>query len=237
MESKKREKEIRVLMGIPRAGFSQVEAVDNQIDMALFLGKYCGLNPGFKIYSATIGRIFVAKARDEFAKYAIKTDCDYLFMVDDDMICPTNLLLTLMSHDKDIVAPLAFQRREPYYPVIYKQREGYDPARKERYHANEIVKAYPKDKLVECDAVGFGAVLIKRWVLDKMKPPLFMSTSPSGEDILFCYRARQELGARVFVDTRTKIQHLGVPTIVDESVYESHNNMEKVREYTCDPQL
>ena len=229
MESQKGKEEIRILVGIPRAGFTQVEAVDNQVDMASFLGRLEATSH-FKFYWATIGRLFVAKAREEFAEYTIKMDCHYLFMVDDDMICPPNLFLELYKHNVDIVAPLAFQRREPYYPVCYVQREGWDPARKERYFANEIIKNYPKNKLFECDAVGFGAVLIKRRVLDKMVRPRFMSTNPSGEDILFCYQARQA-GFKIFMDTSIKIAHLGPPVIVDENLYEKFNNMDDKRKY------
>lgn len=213
-------KVVKVLFAIPRAGFTQTEAVDNQIDMAFYMGKYSKKH-NVQIFTATIGRLFVAKAREEFGDYAIKMDCDYLFMVDDDMICPPDLLFKLMEHDVDIVAPLAFQRRPPYYPVIYKQREDYDPKYKQRYHVNEIVKDYPKDTLVECDAVGFGAVLIKTEVLKGLVSPKFMSTSPSGEDILFCYNARNA-GFRVYCDTKTKIEHLGAPIIIGENLYNSY---------------
>ena len=230
MEGQERKEKIQVLIGIPRAGFTMVEAVDNQIDMASFLGKL-EAQSNFKFLWATIGRLFVAKAREEFARYAIELNCDYLFMIDDDMLCPVDLFLKLYRHNVDIVAPLAFQRRPPYYPVIYIQREGWDEARKQRYFANEIVKNYPKNRLFECDAVGFGAVLIKVSVLKKMLPPRFMSTNPSGEDILFCYNARREAGARVFVDTSVKISHLGAPIIVDEELYEKYNNMKLKREY------
>ena len=229
MVGEKREGEIRVLVGIPRAGLTQTEAVDNQIDMATYLAKL-SCKSKFNFYWATIGRIFVAKAREEFARYAVELKCDYLFMVDDDMICPPDMFEKLYAHNVDIVAPLAFQRREPYYPVCYTQREGWDPVKKGRYFANEIIKNYPKDKLFECDAVGFGAVLIKTEVLKKMPEPRFMSTSPSGEDILFCYNARHA-GARVYMDTATKIAHLGAPTIVDEALYEKFNNMEEKRKY------
>jgi hypothetical protein len=220
---------IRVLVGIPRAGFTMTEAVDNQIDMAAFLGKISETTE-FEFLFASIGRLFVAKAREEFAEYAIKHNCDYLLMIDDDMICPVDLFLKLHRHNKDIVAPLAFQRRHPYYPVIYKTNAGWDDVRKESYFSNEIVKNYPKGVLLECDAVGFGAVLIKRWVLEKMIPPRFMSTSPTGEDILFCYNAKEQVGARVFVDTETKIAHLGAPKIIEEKDYEEANNIDQVRE-------
>jgi hypothetical protein len=62
---------------------------------------------------------------------------------------------------------------------------------KKDYFINNVVMNYPKDKLVECDAVGFGAVLIKRWVLDKIGKKPFMSTCGTGEDILFCYKAKK----------------------------------------------
>jgi len=220
---------IKVLMGIPRGGFTLTEAVDNQIDMAKYLGKLeCRSN--FEFHMATTGRLFVPKAREAFAKYALEIGADYLFMIDDDMICPLDLFERLYRHDVDIVAPLAFQRRTPHFPVIYKTRSGWDEARRERYFANEIVKNYPKNTLLECDAVGFGAVLIKKWVLEKFKPPMFMSTSPTGEDILFCYNAKEALGAKVFVDTGTEIQHLGHPKIITEKDYEEASGIEAIRE-------
>jgi len=220
---------IKVLMGIPRGGFTLTEAVDNQVDMAKYLGKL-ECNSPFEFHMATIGRLFVPKAREEFAKYALEIGADYLFMIDDDMLCPLDLFERLWKHDVDIVAPLAFQRRSPYYPVIYKIKEGWDEIRKERFFGNEIVKNYPKNTLFECDAVGFGAVLIKTWVLEKFQPPRFMSTSPTGEDILFCYLAKQKLGARVFVDTGTEIAHLGHPKIITEKDFEEANNIGAIRE-------
>jgi len=220
---------IKVLMGIPRGGFTLTEAVDNQLDMAKHLGKLECHSP-FEFHIATIGRLFVPKAREEFARYSLDIGADYLFMIDDDMLCPIDLFERLWRHNVDIVAPLAFQRRHPYFPVIYKTKTGWDNIRKETFFGNEIVKNYPKDTLFECDAVGFGAVLIKKWVLEKFQPPRFMSTSPTGEDILFCYQAREKLGAKVFVDTEIEIAHLGHPKIITSKDYEEANDIEKVRE-------
>ncbi len=36
------------------------------------------------------------------------------------------------------------------------------------------------------------------------------------QDIYFCMKARNEAGARVFVDTRIKLGHIGAPNIIDE---------------------
>lgn len=219
---------IKVMIGIPRGGFTLTEAIDNQIDMAFYLGKL-EEKSNFKFYWATIGRLFVPKAREEFARYAIELGCDYLMMIDDDMICPVDLFERLYKHDVDVVAPIAFQRRHPYFPVIYKTRTGWDTVRKQTYFANEIVKNYPKDTLFECDAVGFGAVLIKADILKRFEPPRFMSTSPTGEDILFCYQAKENLGIKIYCDTSTRIQHLGSPSVIGEEDFEKANVMDEVR--------
>lgn len=82
------------------------------------------------------------------------------------------------------------------------------------------MKNYPREKIVECDAVGFGGVLIKTSILRSMKPPYFFSTTGSGEDIYFCMKARQEAGARIFMDTRIKLGHLGKPAVIDEEYFD-----------------
>lgn len=227
-ENKIADDKINVLVAIPRAGFNPNSAVDNQIDMAHYLGNL-EARSNFKFHMATIGRLFPAKAREEFAKYVLKLKLDYLFMIDADMICPPNLFEALYRHDVDIVAPLAFQRRHPYYPVIYKFRSGWDNVRKERFFSNDTVKNYPKNTLFECEAVGFGAVLIKKEVLEKMPEPRFMSTCPNGEDILFCYNAREQAGVKVYCDTSTEIIHLGDPKSIGEKEFEEANDMEEIR--------
>lgn len=164
----------------------------------------------FEFHFAVIGRIFTPFAREQAAKMALEKEADYLYMVDDDMICPDDLFEALYRHNVDIVAPLAFTRNYPHKPVIYAEVSGIDPISKTPYFYNNVIWNYPKNKLVECDAVGFGAVLIKMDVIRKMKAPYFMSTNSSGEDILFCYNAKK-VGARVFMDTETGLGHLGSP--------------------------
>lgn len=175
----------------------------------------------FIFYFAVIGRIFTPVARDQAAKMALESGCDYLYMIDDDMICPDDLFEKLYKHDKDIVAPLAFTRNYPHKPVMYASIDGYDPVARKEYFRNTVIQKYPRNQLVEVDAVGFGAALIKTWVLRALKEKhngssqWFMSTCGTGEDIYFCYQAKK-IGARVFMDTATKLGHLGAPINVEE---------------------
>jgi hypothetical protein len=177
----------------------------------------------FEFWFINIGRIFTPAAREEAAKKALEKDMDYLFFVDDDMICPDDLFLRLYRHHEvaDIVCPLAFTRNPPYKPVLYASVEGYDPVARSDYFINNVIMNYPKNKLVEADACGFGAALIKVDILRKINPPYFMSSEGTGEDILFCYKAKKA-GGRVFMDTTFNIGHLGHPQVITEDFVETY---------------
>ena len=62
--------------------------------------------------------------------------------------------------------------------------------------------------------------------VEKIAKPYFMSTCGTGEDILFCHKARR-VGARIFMDTSTKLGHISSPIIVDEERAELFNKPEE----------
>lgn len=180
----------------------------------------------FDFWFVNIGRIFTPAAREEAAKKALSENMDYIFFVDDDMICPDDLFLKLYRHQvADVVCPLAFTRNPPYKPVLYSSIEGYDPVNKTDFFINNPVMKYPRKKLVEVDACGFGAALIKTSILKKIEPPYFMSSNPTGEDILFCYKVKKA-GGRVFMDTSICIGHLGHPQVITEEFVDKFRQTE-----------
>ncbi len=209
----KNDKVVKVLVAIPNIGVTAPESYCNRLENFFHLGKlqaagFCQKsNPRFEFYQVTVGRMFVPLAREEAANMALDMGADYLYMIDDDMTCPSTMFEGLYQHDVDVVAPLAFTRNFPHHAVIYEIEEGYDPVHKTDYFINHLVTNYPKNSLVECDAVGFGAVLIKRRVLEAMPKPRFTCSSANGEDILFCHKAKK-LGFRIFMDTSIKLGHL-----------------------------
>lgn len=191
----------------------------------------------FEFWFINIGRIFTPAAREEAAKKALEKGMDYIFMVDDDMICPddlfTRLYKSLQKSGADVICPLAFTRNAPYKPVLYASIEGYDAVNRSDYFINNVVMNYPKNKLVEADACGFGAALIKTSILEKIQPPYFMSSAGTGEDILFCYRVKKAKG-RVFMDTTFCIGHLGHPQVITEEfvdTYRKSNDKESEKRY------
>lgn len=222
-----------IVIGIPNEGFTQPLAYDNHLTLLFHLGtlqerwKNEGRKIQYQFCFYTVGRLLTAMAREKLVEAAIKEKADYILMIDDDMLLPVNFIEQMIDDietkpEIDILAPLAFMRNPPHYAVIYTTIEGYDQKEHQPYFINNFVKNYPKDKLVECDAVGFGSVLIKMDMVKKLQAPYFMSTTGTGEDIWFCVKAKQDAGARVFMDTRIKLGHLGNPRIIDEEYYTNY---------------
>ena len=216
---------IKVLIGFPHEGMTSSEVYCNRMANMVHLGrlqergKLLNETPRFEFFQKTCGRMHVHVARDEMAKTALSIGADYLYMIDDDMIAPDDMFERLYADDKDIVAPLAFTRNFPHKPVMYSCIEGWDPVIQKEHFTNHAVMRYPKDKLVQCDAVGFGAVLIKTSILKAMEQPWFMNPHKTGEDINFCYQAKKH-GFYTWMDTRIKLGHLSHPIIVTEEYVE-----------------
>ena len=219
-------KTVKVVVAIPNEGITDFMAYDNRMLMMLHLGviqeksHHEPVTPDgaiFEFYHFTAGRLLTPAAREALADHDLDAGMDYMLMIDDDMITPIDLFERLYNHNVDIVAPLAFTRNAPHYAVIYSCQAGFDPVAKTDYFLNHYARNYPENQLVRCDAVGFGAALIKMDVIRRMPKPYFMSTCGTGEDILFCYNAQQKAGAKVYMDTSTKLGHLSAPTVIDEA--------------------
>lgn len=224
----KEEGVVRVVIGLPHEGMTGSEAYCNRLSMFKHLGhleergKQLKESPRFEFYQYTCGRMHVHVAREEMAKHAVAINADYLFMVDDDMICEADLFERLYVCQKDIIAPLAFTRNFPHKPVMYSCISGWDPVIQREHFTNHAVINYPKKRLVECDAVGFGAVLISLAALKGTPEPRFKSPCGTGEDIYFCYEAKKK-GFRTFMDTRINIGHISHPLVVTEAYVDGLN--------------
>jgi hypothetical protein len=224
------EKVYKVLVGVPLKGHTPPRSYHDRMLMWKYLGNreatefHERKDPRYVFAFAATGEILVPYAREKLAEGAVEHGCDYLLMIDDDMLTPPDLFYKLVEHDKDIVAALAFTRNPDHKPVIYETLEGYDTVTKQRYGSTRFVLNYPKDKLVECDAVGFGAVLIKTEVFKKVSKPWFFGMSMTGEDVTICMKAKKA-GFRVFMDTSVKLGHLSDPIIVTEEYSEKWNKL------------
>ena len=146
-------------------------------------------------------------ARNGMAKRAIQIGATHLFMIDSDMSYEGGyeLLWRLLSHDVDVVAPMFIRRSAPF-EVLAMRRQ------KSGLYTSIKVAEQRSGKLIEIDASGFGAVLIRTAILEDMKYPWFVFERDMGhvhaEDINFCRKARKR-GWRIWVDTCLQVDHIG----------------------------
>ena len=151
---------------------------------------------------------------------------DYLLWVDDDTMVPETVVEQLLAPQAQIVSGLYFMRKQPYLPVAYRKTD--DPNAPDRFWN---LTSYPKNKVIEVDAVGMGCCLVAREVYDAVSKPWFawqtIDAKPDeydhralGEDMYFCRRAQQN-GYKIMLNTGCVCQHIG-EYFYDETLFENY---------------
>lgn len=134
---------------------------------------------------------------------------EWLWVLGDDHMFHREILMRLLDHDVDIVAPLVTQKVPPFSAVVF-ERAADDPR---QYYLRTLTGG--RQGLVKVDACGNAGMLIRRHVFEVMSPPWWeigqVASDKLGEDLWFCRKAR-DLDFDVFVDTECAIGHMGVAT-------------------------
>jgi hypothetical protein len=163
-------------------------------------------------------------ARNHIVHEAKKFNSDYLFFVDADMVFPTNTLIRLLSHDLDMVNALAFRRLKPYYPCIFNWDSD-----KHCYSTADYSHG-----LLEVDATGMPAHLIKMTVFDKIPEPwYYYRDNIFSSDLTFCENARKA-GYKIMIDTDLKIGHLSEELVITEEFYNFSQTEETKQRWNTD---
>jgi len=140
-------------------------------------------------------KLGISAARNRLAEKYL--DADYILWIDTDMMFRPNSLKKLLDCNKDIVSGLYFSRGYPFQPLASHKVRGtnlFKPA------------DVNKNGLIEVDAAGFGFMLIKKGVFDKIEKPWFVYKKTLGEDYYFCTKAK-EAGFKVFVNCDVQCGH------------------------------
>lgn len=145
------------------------------------------------------------KAKDHINEYTGEKFTHVLWL-DDDHVFEADLACVLARHDRDMVSALYYARIGKTLPVVYVKDDTGD-----EYKHFPLIQA--PNCIFECDAVGFGAMLMRRDVLDCVPEPWFTIDYRAGEDIAFCVRAKKN-GVRVWCDGQYKLGHIGVPSVI-----------------------
>jgi len=136
-----------------------------------------------------------------------KFDYDYILWTDSDISFTIQDFEKLVKDDKDIVAG-AYKKNNKYFTSGHKTDENLNFIA----HMEEDLKG---EDPFEVLCFGFGFVLIKKGVFEKIPRPWFLTstydykgqTKIVGEDVYFCLKA-QDSGFKTWLDPKVRLAHV-----------------------------
>jgi len=117
-----------------------------------------------------------------------RTEYDYLLMIDSDCVPPINVI-DLADYQKDVIGGLCFAYRQGgIIPLVLKRNKR---------GSFDAMKIGGNEGLIECDAIGTGAIMISRKVLEDIRYPFknyydVDGIRNLGLDLSFCDRAKKK---------------------------------------------
>lgn len=151
----------------------------------------------------------------------------HIFFLDADSRPDQDCLVKLLEADKDFVAAPMVVQSYPHFTNVFKKVHG------ENYQTWRFGKEFKHEDvlsgaIMECDAHGFGGVLLRREVFDDIRPPWFnriahylFPVKNYGHDLSFCIRAR-EAGIQIFTHFGAKVRHATVSYLWLDNHIEAH---------------
>jgi len=164
------------------------------------------MNGEYEIYLSFPNDKPIESNRNKIVQDFLKTDCEWLVQIDDDVVPPVDYL-NLITYDKDVISGVCYAyRQDAIVPlVLFKNK-------KDGLWKNKEIN--PSDGLIEVDSMGTGAMMIHRrvFVPELQKHP-FQSTwrkdgtRRKGLDLYFCEKAKK-LGFKIWCHLRYDCSHI-----------------------------
>lgn len=161
-------------------------------------------------------------SRDQIAKKALLDEADLVMWFDSDMVFNPDTLMrmvALIDEGHDIVTGNYYRRTPPFTPVVFDKMDLNEAGTEFTWTEFEEIP----DKPFEVGACGFGCVLMKTDVFVSVFAQfgqMFTPIANCGEDIAFCWRARQ-CGYKIICDPSIGLGHVG-HTIITKDFYNSY---------------
>lgn len=169
----------------------------------------------------------VYNARNNLARQAIKSEADFVLWLDSDMVFGPDLLQRMLKvcqdENIDFLTGLCFRRKPPYTPCLFDRLE------KVGNGASYTALMSVPDGRFKVGGCGFAGVLMSTDVLmsvaAKFNGRMFDPMDGFGEDVSFCWRARQ-CGYEIICDSSIELGHVG-NCIVTRKYFEAFNGEEQ----------
>lgn len=176
----------------------------------------CEIN--FKISS------LIYTSRDALAKEAIASKAKYILWLDSDIVFPPDLMIRMINtiEEDTILTGVYYRRGKPFTPVLFEDLE----LTEEGWKWSDL--PYMRNHPFEVGGCGFGCVLMPTEAVIGVSlnfKQLFNPISGIGEDLSFCWRARQS-GYRIICDPDIQVGHVG-HLVINEDFYNTYKEREQ----------
>lgn len=164
----------------------------------------------------------VYNARNNLARQAIKAEADWVLWLDSDMVFSPDLLQRMLKvcteNDIDFLTALCFRRKPPFTPCLFDRLDKI-----EKGASYTAIMSVPEGRF-KVGGCGFAGVLMSTDVLmsvaSKFNGRMFDPLEGFGEDVSFCWRARQ-CGYDIWCDSEIEMGHVG-SCIVTRAYFEAY---------------
>lgn len=161
----------------------------------------------------TVERAPIHMARQMAADYAVDSmGAEWIVQLDDDATFPPDLLRRLLSHGKEVVCALAYQRKPPHLTCAFEiGDDGLMGAPLEGIEHTGLRKV---------DVSGFHCSIMHASVIRKLREAGIRQyyggfDNKVGEDFAMCLNLKK-VGVQVYCDTELISGHIGSAIVVDE---------------------
>lgn len=153
----------------------------------------------------------LSMSRNEIVRAFLKTDADWLLMIDDDHAIDPRFLVDLIRRQVGrppvpILSSLYLTKKAPFQPTLYGKPyvEG-----GRTWFPGLFLDEFPTTGIVPVYATGASGQLVRRVVYETLPAPWYNlgQSDHLGEDMLFCHVA-QQAGFPVHVDLEARLGHL-----------------------------
>ena len=160
----------------------------------------------------------IYSSRNQLAGVAVSDDADLILWLDSDMVFNPDTLIRLLKDiddGADFVTGVYYRRTAPFTPTLFKSLEIDENNNAEFENYDDIPEAP-----FEVAGCGFGCVLMKTDLIRQVYKKfgrLFSPIGEVGEDLSFCWRARQ-CGYTLMCDPSIDLGHVA-HTMVTKGFY------------------
>lgn len=153
-------------------------------------------------------------AKNEICEQAVKSNADWVFLLDDDVLPPQNTLMKMIRLAfgppyLDVINGVYWSKSDPPMPLLFR---GDMKGSVWNWHVGDLIKI---------DAAGAGCTFIKTKVLKALKKPWFNTeytytpldpsiaetAAPSATEDLYFYKKVRDAGFQVWADTSIQCVH------------------------------